>query len=192
MGISLAKREQSGFTIVELLIVVVVIGVLAAIVVVAYNGITQSARDVRVRTAVRQTARLFEAYLAKNGSYPTVANSFTCLSGYNSSGQCRFWSSTYYDRDPDLEAALATVGKIPDFPRDLHQTYYGLTLRYDANDTYNSQPARYSLSWKVKEESHDCGPGSVKLTGDTWTDAPYHTTDVGYTYCYVLLPDPGT
>jgi len=190
MGISLAKRKEYGFTIVELLIVVVVIGVLAAIVVVAYNGITQSARNASVQSAVKQTANLFNAYLAKNGSYPTVAQ-YTCLSGYNSSGQCRYWSDTYYDRNTDLENALQTIGKIPDFPRDLHPTYYGLTLRYGANLTYKSSPARYALSWKVQGEAQDCGPGSVRLSDTTWVDAPYHSTGT-YTHCFVLIHDPGS
>ena len=38
-----ARSQQSGFTIVELLVVVVVIGVLAAITVVTYTGINKKA-----------------------------------------------------------------------------------------------------------------------------------------------------
>ena len=38
------KKTKSGFTIVELLIVIVVIGILAAITIVAYNGIQSRAR----------------------------------------------------------------------------------------------------------------------------------------------------
>ena len=37
--------RQRGFTIVELLIVIVVIGILAAITVVAFNGVQRKARD---------------------------------------------------------------------------------------------------------------------------------------------------
>jgi general secretion pathway protein G len=40
-----AKHKKTGFTIVELLIVIVVIAILAAITVVAYNGIQQRSRD---------------------------------------------------------------------------------------------------------------------------------------------------
>lgn len=39
-----AKKDKSGFTIVELLIVVVVIAILAAITIVAYNGIQNRAK----------------------------------------------------------------------------------------------------------------------------------------------------
>lgn len=38
------RPKQTGFTIVELLIVIVVIGILAAITVVAYNGVQEQAR----------------------------------------------------------------------------------------------------------------------------------------------------
>lgn len=39
------KKKQTGFTIVELLIVIVIIGILATITVVAYNGIQQRAKN---------------------------------------------------------------------------------------------------------------------------------------------------
>lgn len=41
-------KSKSGFTIVELLIVIVVIGTLAAISIVAYNGIQDRARNTTV------------------------------------------------------------------------------------------------------------------------------------------------
>lgn len=53
----MVTRKQTGFTIVELLIVIVVIGVLAAITVVAYNGIQQRAinskRDVDLGSYIK-------------------------------------------------------------------------------------------------------------------------------------------
>lgn len=45
-------RKQTGFTIVELLIVVVVIAIFAAITIVAYNGIQNRSRDSSVKSDV--------------------------------------------------------------------------------------------------------------------------------------------
>jgi prepilin-type N-terminal cleavage/methylation domain-containing protein len=46
----LYQRKSHGFTIVELLIVIVVIGILAAITIVAYNGVQERARVTRANS----------------------------------------------------------------------------------------------------------------------------------------------
>jgi general secretion pathway protein G len=68
------KRNNRGFTIVELLIVIVVIGILAALVIVTYNGIQQKARDTERKTDINALHGQLEAYQAQNGKYPTLAN----------------------------------------------------------------------------------------------------------------------
>lgn len=62
----------SGFTIVELLIVVVVIAVLATITIVSYNGITNSTNDSAVQSDLRTISKQFEVLKHKNGveTYP--------------------------------------------------------------------------------------------------------------------------
>lgn len=72
--ISIKKTTSRGFTIVELLIVIVVIGILAALVIVTYNGIQQKARDTERKTDVNALHGQLEAYQAQNGKYPTLAN----------------------------------------------------------------------------------------------------------------------
>jgi prepilin-type N-terminal cleavage/methylation domain-containing protein len=72
--ISLKKARSSGFTIVELLIVIVVIGILAALVIVTYNGIQQKARDTERKTDIKALQGHLEAYWADNAKYPTLAN----------------------------------------------------------------------------------------------------------------------
>ncbi len=71
--ISLRKKE-SGFTIVELLIVIVVIGILAALVVTTFSGIQRKARDSERQTDINAIHSQVEAYHAQNGKYPTNAN----------------------------------------------------------------------------------------------------------------------
>lgn len=48
-----ANRKQNGFTIVELLIVIVVIGILAAIVIVAFNGVQTRAQNAQKATEMK-------------------------------------------------------------------------------------------------------------------------------------------
>src|SRR5436190_20369463 len=66
------KKNNRGFTIVELLIVIVVIGILAALVIVTYNGIQQKARDTERKTDIKALQGHFEAYWADNAKYPTL------------------------------------------------------------------------------------------------------------------------
>jgi len=60
-----------GFTIVELLIVIVVIAILAAITIVAYNGITAKANEAAVQSDLKTFAQKFLAYQADTGNFPT-------------------------------------------------------------------------------------------------------------------------
>ncbi len=74
------SQSQSGFTIVELLIVIVVIGILAAITIVAYSGITARANTTSGQQAADNIARKAELYYAEptTSSYPAT---FAALSG---------------------------------------------------------------------------------------------------------------
>ncbi len=67
---SLSKRREQGFTIVELLIVIVVIGILAALVITTYNGIQQKGRNTERTTDLKAVKSQLEAYYAQNGRYP--------------------------------------------------------------------------------------------------------------------------
>lgn len=63
---------RSGFTIVELLIVIVVIGILAAITIVAYNGVTSKARASVAQTDLENANKQFEIAKATSSGYPTA------------------------------------------------------------------------------------------------------------------------
>ena len=64
--------KQEGFTIVELLIVIVVIGILAAITVVAYTGIQQRARVAVLMSDLEQAQTQLEVDRIYNNSYPAT------------------------------------------------------------------------------------------------------------------------
>lgn len=97
-----------GFTIVELLIVIVIIGILAAIVVVAYNGITSNARDTQLLARGKEIVKAIERYYVDKGYYPQIQDAngteSTCGSQTENWGHC--------DRNKTLTDALAPYIKI--------------------------------------------------------------------------------
>src|ERR1700733_2911389 len=67
-------NKSKGFTIVELLIVIVVIGILATLVIVTFTGIQQKARDSKRKTDVGAVQAALESYYSSNSTDPTLAD----------------------------------------------------------------------------------------------------------------------
>lgn len=70
-------NKERGFTIVELLIVIVVIAILAAITIVAYNGIQNRAKTTKAQTNAAAAQKVAEAYNADNSRYPGTSAEFS-------------------------------------------------------------------------------------------------------------------
>ena len=101
------KSPRSGFTIVELLIVIVVIAILAAITIVAFNGIQERARASAVSSALTQAAKKIAVYQVDNpGQFPADLASIGITDGGNVSYQYSVNNST----NPPTYCITATSG----------------------------------------------------------------------------------
>lgn len=66
--------NTEGFTIIELLIVIVVIGILALLVIVTYTGIQQKARNAKRDTDMSAIQTQLEAFYQTSGYYPNLTD----------------------------------------------------------------------------------------------------------------------
>jgi general secretion pathway protein G len=67
-------RAQSAFTLVELLLVLVILGILAAVVIPKFSGRTEQAKEQAARTQITTFRTALDAYEVDNGSYPRGRN----------------------------------------------------------------------------------------------------------------------
>ncbi|OYW85007.1 hypothetical protein B7Z17_03075 [Candidatus Saccharibacteria bacterium 32-49-10] len=101
----MAMRTRSrGFTIVELLIVIVVIAILAAITIVAFNGVQQRARDSARATSLAAITKALELYYADNGQYPLGSGSSTINGSWSTSAD-----ASWQNLADQLRPYLATL-----------------------------------------------------------------------------------
>lgn len=73
------KNKLKAFTIVELLIVIVIIGILAAITVVSFTGITAKANTASEQSAANAVISKALVYKASTGNYPLKLGTLTAL-----------------------------------------------------------------------------------------------------------------
>ena len=111
--------KTNGFTIVELLIVIVVIGILAAITVVSYSGLQNRAKVVKIQSDISQVRKLVEAYNAEHGQYPVTAANLNPDWGTqtartdancNSGTQTEDWVPGLASKLPQSDASATGVG----------------------------------------------------------------------------------
>lgn len=110
MGIFGTRRQRHGFTIAELLVVIAVIGILAAIVLVVYPGYQQRTRDNERKSDVQQIAAGIGAYLLQKNNY--VESGSGCGKNGNGNGWFNASGSAGSDTYPASIASCLQNAKV--------------------------------------------------------------------------------
>lgn len=151
------RKSKSGFTIVELLIVVVIIAILAAITIAAYNGIQQRARDIQRKQDVATIKKALEMYYTDNGSCPTSSCDASCPTPKKINAA---WSTTSDGAWSVLAAQLVPkyISKMPVDPQASTDTnaaiYGGYNYDYVLPGWCGKATAQiYALTYKLEGEA---------------------------------------
>ena len=74
-------KRRKGFTLIELMIVVVIIGILAAVAIPNFVEMTDEAKAARIQADLNTMGSAVEIYYVKNGSYPSSISDMVDKSG---------------------------------------------------------------------------------------------------------------
>jgi len=68
------RQDKSGFTIIELLVVALVVGILSTLVITTYSGVQAKNRNSNRQASIDKLQSKLETYFAQNNTYPTLDN----------------------------------------------------------------------------------------------------------------------
>lgn len=171
------SKNISGFTIVELLIVIVVIAILAAITIVSYNGIQARAYNSSVAAQVNALERAFRAYKAANGSFPPfgsgcigTASDFPAVTGF-AANECV--SGGYGTLNTTLTNQLSTYARISS--GSLKPVAYDATTVYRGVYVVSQNPTANDVYFEYM------------LPGDTTCPKGTKRIENANTFCYFTI-----
>lgn len=124
MRIQSPFRAHSGFTIIELLVIISVLGILVTVGTFGYSGLQIWSQNNARATEVQQWASTFDLYKTRFGGYPIMPTSdgttYFCLGTFSSySSKCGQYTLTLGSKNIDagLSASMLTevarVGNVP-------------------------------------------------------------------------------
>lgn len=169
-------RVGQGFTIVELLIVIVVIAILAAITIVGYNGITSQAESSKRLVSLDAYEKALRMYYELHGEYPVpdgerdvaacLGSKFANEDGFQQ-GECILinGSALPYYVDEEVNAKIREVADIgaAEFPSVTLDAGGGLMLKqrgilYYASNDAGVNSGRVTLTYYTTQNA-ECGRG---------------------------------
>jgi len=191
-----SSHRQRGFTIVELLIVIVVIGILATISIVAYNGITQKAKNTAIINAASQSLRMIEAYVAQYGTYPysNLGSGWGCIT---TDVICTWDEGSVIGAVATFRDNMAKIGTLPKTVPVSGSSGNGVIMSYSSS--YHDQDGAstpFTLQYWLLGTNQKCGVNGVVVksgsiltpstTGYTLGNAVGNTK----TWCIISVPGP--
>ena len=180
------RRFATAFTIVEMLVVIVIIGILAAITLVSYAGVTNSANDSAVKSDLQKIDDAFKQFaLDSKGSFPSTAMDLTSLSLKLSGGSYNIVNkANVYVCENANDSEYAVVAMSKSGKRFMVKSEKGVT-DYTGSVVWNATTPNYATTCTSIDPTYTPLTGNLTgLVGSGWlawtgvVDAGQYITNV--------------
>lgn len=151
---------KNGFTLVELLIVMVILGILTTIVASSFSSSQEKARDTRRKSDLQSIAKALELYYNDYGEYPDDNNGIIMGCGTNGEQACT-WGEEFID-----DNNTTYMIKLPQEKTSSRNYYY-------FSDPVNGRVVHYALYTRLENEQDK----DIPINGDVYQY--YDGTDCG-------------
>lgn len=137
------RFRRSGFTLVEILIVVAILGILAAITIPAFQGHVLEARESAAKANLQILRNVIEVYAAQHDGIPP---------GYRNGDPSDAIANTYL-----TEQLIETGNYLSDFPKNPFNNYKLISLVQNGQDfpTEPTPPEAPPFGWIYKAETRN-------------------------------------
>lgn len=181
-------RRSSGFTIVELLIVVVVIGILATITIVSYTGIQSRAREAQMKSNLANVYTQLSVDKVYNGAYPVSLAAADNGKGITAESGASYQYTYDNVASPPTFCVTYVKGSAAYFINESGQSESGTCSGHSITGVSAPQiGGYYNFSADVATNAMIINPG-VSIANGSWmvvalsyTDDTYPTMPAGWT-----------
>ena len=174
----------------ELLIVIVVIAILAAISIVAYNSVSQKANNAAIIDAAGKAQRMLQAYIAMEGRYPSLGpgTMHSCIT--SETGCISPSTGVIVPAHAGFEAAMSSIGQLPRSVPRTSEDRYGVSVTYWGAATEGPVYVNYFL----QGSNQQCGlSGVLSSNMNGYATGGFTSGSVGgsgVTYCAIKVHGP--
>jgi Tfp pilus assembly protein PilE len=173
-------KSSRGFTIVEIIVICVVIGILASIAVVGYNSLQQSSRDSLRAQKMKEWSSTLTTFKTKYGLYPlptdptpSSTGTYYCLYEVNPATACDTPSFINAEGSTVLLTAAKKAGQLPASNFPLTNTTGGpvLYIAYESTTGAMTEVALVAPFEQNKCDDYDLATNQYTI--DNPTSKPY-------------------
>ncbi|MDO8511680.1 MAG: type II secretion system protein [bacterium] len=161
------NKNKKGFTLIELMVVIGIIGILSSLILVSLNLARSRARDGQRRNDIKQIMTALELYYASNGEYPNTSNGVGKSSSPNDT-----WFTSSDSSWATFTAKLAPYLSLPKDPKQSASGWPGTANTYGYSyfslKEYGCQNQNYMLVYRLENTSGIMSPGVTFCEGTSF------------------------